>query len=289
LAFSQKALRQLWRFGFYLFLSSLLDRAFRHLDVLIIGKLFQTSTLGFYDRAKSLHRLTTQFTSASLMAVLFPALSIIQNDLPRFRSVVLKAYSIVAFVVFMLLGGLYLVANELIVFIFSEKWSTTATFFKITLLSGFGYPLSAVLVTVLSSRGQSKKFFILDIYKSILISINFYVGFQWGIEEFLYGLIIVSLVATHLNMHFASQEIKIPISKFSRILTVQASISICAALIVISLDKFVPLNVLLSIFVKGLLFSILYVAINRFLKTESYIYVHEEATQLLTNLKKASK
>ncbi len=50
--FSFKALKQLWGFGFRMFLAGLLDAVFSRLDFLIIGKIFSASTLGYFQRAK---------------------------------------------------------------------------------------------------------------------------------------------------------------------------------------------------------------------------------------------
>ena len=102
------------------------------------------------------------------MSVLFPVLSKIQDDLPRLQLIVLKALHILCFVVFFLLGGLYLVSEELIVFLYSEKWLPSVHYMQLLLLSAFGYPLSALLVNILSSRGNSKDFLRLEILKKTI-------------------------------------------------------------------------------------------------------------------------
>ena len=148
---------------------------FIRLDFLIIGKLFPPATLGFFQRAKSLNSMVVQYSSGSLMSVLFPVLSKVKNDLPRFQSIVLKALGVISFIVFLLLGSLYLISEELIVLLFSAKWLQSVEFFKILVLSVFGLPISTLLVNVLSSRGNSKAFLRLEIYKKVIVTINFVV------------------------------------------------------------------------------------------------------------------
>ncbi len=167
LLFSFKALRQLWGFGFRMFLSSLIATIFQRLDIIIIGKLFTSTTLGFYDHAKRLNEMIVQFSSGSSMAVLFPVLSKVQKDLPRFQRIVIKVLGIICFIIFFLLGLMYLISEELIVLLFTEKWLPSVHYFKILLLSGFAYPVSALLVNILSSRGNSKDFLQVQIYKKI--------------------------------------------------------------------------------------------------------------------------
>jgi len=209
LQFSFRALKQLWAFGFRMFLSGLLDTVFTRLDTIIIGKLFAPATLGFFNRAKSLDQMVIAYSSGSLMSVLFPLLTKVQRDLARFQNIIKKSLGIIVFVTFFLLGGLYLTSYELVIMLFGEKWLPTVGYFQILVLSGFAYPVSALLVNVLSSRGNSKAFLRLEIYKKIVTAINLAVAFHWGIEGYLYGLILQSGIAVYLNVLFVSHEITV--------------------------------------------------------------------------------
>ena len=271
LQFSFKALVQLWGYGFRMFLAGLLDAVFTRLDYLIIGKLFMPETLGFFQRAKSLNLFVVRYSSASLMSVLFPVLSKIQNDLPRFQNIVLKTLGIISFITSLLLGGLYLVSEDLIVLLFGAKWLPSVKFFKILVLSGFGYPVSALLVNVLSSRGKSKLFLRLEIYKKLLVCINLYVLFAWGIDIYLYGLIVKAVLGVSLNIFFASREIQLKFFEFVKPLVIQAVITVVAVLTTLSLVAVSGIDgSLLLIFVNGLSFASIYFLVSWSFKTSSY-------------------
>ena len=130
LAFSFKALKQLWGYGMNMFLAGLLDTIYERADYLIIGKLFAPATLGFFHQAKQLNMLVIKYSAGSLMSVLFPVLSKIQNDLDQFRRVVVKSTGIISFVTFLILGGLFLVADELILLLLGPKWESSIFYFK---------------------------------------------------------------------------------------------------------------------------------------------------------------
>jgi len=276
LKFSWKALTQLWGFGFRMFLSGILEKVFVKLDYLIIGKLFTPDILGFFHRAKSLDSLAVQYSSGSLMGVLFPVLSKIQNDLPRFQNTIIKSFGIINFVVFLLLSGLYLVSEELIVLLFSDKWLPSVEFFQILVLSGFAYPVSALLVNVLSSRGNSKAFLRLEIYKKIFVSINFIVLYYWGINVYLYGLIVESILGVALNILFASREIRLPFILFVKPIITQASIAIFSTASTYIITKDLELSNIIMLIIKGGLVTILYISINYILKTNSFTYFLEQ-------------
>lgn len=270
LTFSWKALKQLWGFGFRMFLSGLLEAVFSRLDYMIIGKLFTPATLGFFQRAKSLDQMIISYASSSLMSILFPVLSKIKNDLPRFQTVILKSLGVISFVTFLLLGGLYVTADELILMLFGSKWETSIYYFKILALSGFAYPISALLVNILSSRGNSKAFLHLEIYKKIIFGLNLSVGFVWGIEGYLYGLVIASIIAVYLNIHFASEEIHLHFSQFTYPILMQSLISILSVIITIYATDMISVAPFIMFTLQGILFSICYIFLSYLLKTDPY-------------------
>ena len=281
LEFSWKALTQLWGFGFRMFLSGMLDAIFTRIDFLIIGKLFPPATLGYFQRAKSLNSMVVQYSSGSLMAVLFPVLSKVQNDLPRFQSIVLKSLGIITFITFLLLGGLYLVSQELIVLLFSEKWLPSVDIFKILILSGFAYPISALLVNVLSSKGNSKQYLYLEIYKKFIASMNFIILYFFGIDAFLYGLIIQGALGLSLNILFASREIELSFFIFSKPIATQMGIAILSVLATLKIIQYIHFLDIIMLVLKGSLFTFLYLIINYILQTSSLKYFLEQIEPII--------
>lgn len=285
IAFSFRALKQLWTYGFNMFLAEMLDTIFEKADYLIIGRLFPAATLGFFHQAKQLNQFVIEYTAGSLMSVLFPVLSKIQNNLAQFRRVVIKSTGIICFVTFLLLGGLYLVADELIVLLLGQKWESSIFYFKIILLSGFAYPISALMVNVLSSRGKSKQFLRLEIYKKIIQSINLYILFAFGINAFLYSLIVSSFLGTSLNIWFATREIGLSFYEIAKPLLIQMAITVSLVLGIQFLLIDVTLNNFLMMLLEGLLFLIAYIMTNLILKTQSFTYIREQLDAVLVLLK----
>jgi O-antigen/teichoic acid export membrane protein len=259
-----------------MFLSGLIEAVYQKLDFLIIGKLFPAATLGYYQRAKSLNGMVFQYSSGSLMAVLFPVLSKVQNDLPRFQNIIMKSLGIISFVVFLLLGALYLISEELIVLLFSEKWLPSVEIFKILILSGFGYPFGALLVNILSSRGNSKAFLRLEIYKKIIVSINLLILYFAGIDAFLYGLIAQAIFTVTLNIIFASEEIQLRAIDFVKPIIVQVAIAAISVALVILATKNIDSISIITLVTKGILFTFLYFLLSYLLKTGPLAYFLEQ-------------
>ena len=281
LLFSLKALMQLWGFGARMFLAVLLDTIFTRLDVIIIGRLFTPATLGFFQRAKSLNEMATVYPSGSLVQVLFSVLSKVQKNVVKFQNIVIKTLGVISFSVFLLVGGLYLVSEELIILLFSEKWIPSVEYFKILVLGGFVFPVGALLTTVLSSRGNSKAVLRLEIYKKILLAVNLYVGFLFGIKGYLYGLVVASTIGLAIAILIASREAGFRPSDFFKPLISQLTISVAAVFGVLMLLQSVDASILFALIFKGGLFMFFYISLSWLFKTSSYRYSYEQLAPVI--------
>lgn len=284
-AFSFKALKQLWVYGLHMFFAGLLDSIYERADYMIIGKLFPSATLGFFHQAKQLNMFVIKYSAGSLMSVLFPVLSKIQKDLQKFQNVVVKSSAIISFVTFLLLGTLYLVADELIVLLFGAKWEPSIFYFKILVLSGFAYPISALMVNVLSSRGKSKDFFKLEFYKKIVQSATLIILVAFGINAFLYSLVLSSLAGVSLNILFASREIDISFSSIVKPILIQLLISVVLVLSIQALANQVQLSEFFLMLLKAILFVVAYTLINWLFKTKTFEYVQEQTKSIIEIIK----
>jgi teichuronic acid exporter len=278
----KEALKNLWGFGFNMFLSGLLDTIYRQLDSLIIGKLFSPATLGQYFRAKSLNQFVINYTSGSLMSVLFPVLSSIQNEDERYKNVISRSFHLLNFATFFLLGFLFLTAKDIIVILFSDKWLPSVEYFRIIVLAGFVYPFSALLVNIISSKGNSRAFLKLEIWKKVFIGLNFIIGFWFGLKGFLYGMIIAYAIALHLNIIFAAKEMKVNKRWFYQIIYKYLLLVIFTAGGLRFLEQLVwmPESLWLHGIIYGLTFVGLYAGIARILQLKGLIIVSEEVKKM---------
>jgi len=285
LSFSLKALKYLWRFGFHVFLVSIMNAIFGRLDVLVAGKLVSPTVLGFYDRAKHLNQMVYSYSAGSLISVLFPVLSKVKNDLFRFQNIVIKIYALLSFGVFLLIGGFYVTSNELIMILFSEKWLASVVYFKIIVLAVFSPIYGALLTNVLTSRGKSKRYLHIDIYKKILMAINLYIGFSFGLNEYLYGYVLVALLIFVIDLYNATQELKLSIDFFIKATTIQLLIGVVSVYIITIITDSMDYNYFIMFFGKGVGFVAVYIILSGIIQSDAWKYTKEEILLILKKRK----
>ncbi len=258
LIFRWSALKELWGFGFRMFLSGILDNIYSNVDSLIIGKLFAPATLGYYFRARSLNSYVTQYSSGSIMSVLFPALSKLQDEPDRLKGAVFKAYHLINVLAFFLTGLFFVIGAHLIIILFGDKWQESIPMFKLIILTAFAYPLSSILVNILKAGGNSKAFLRLEIIEKIFMSVNFGIGFFWGIEGYLKGNIIVSTLALWANIYFAGKQLKTGQMWFVRITFPYALLTLTTVFIVHNTLDFFSKGHLFTLIAGTITFATLY-------------------------------
>lgn len=235
LIFSLDALREMFGFGSRLLLSNLLNQIFDNIYLLVIGKLFSASDLGFFTRAQTLNDLPSQTLSGMVGRVTFPVFSSIQNDIPRLKRGVKKALRVLVLVNFPMMIGLAMIAHPLVIVMLTEKWLPCVPYLQLFCVVGLLFPLQMINLNVLQAVGRSNLFLRLEIIKKFLIVINIAVTWRWGLSAMICGMIVISIISYYLNSYYTGILIKYPILEQLRdlfsslIMAILMGISIYAA------------------------------------------------------------
>lgn len=276
LVFNFESLKNLWGFGFKMFLSGILDGIFVNLDSVVIGRLFSSVKLGHYYRSRSLNSLIIQYSSSSLMQVLFPLLATIQDDVERVKHVVRKSVHLLSFASFFLVSFFYITGSDIIIILFGSKWEPAIPYFKIIILSAYGYPFSSLLVNILSSTGNSKAFLQLEIVTKASLALNFIIGFYYGIEGYLYGYAVWTVFATWASILFAAKQLRVSQSFFIKNIYPYVLICIISILTFNIMNVFIIKNIYIHVIISGFLGVILFFVQAYLFKVEGLeIIMHE--------------
>jgi len=165
--FSRAHLRELTVFGLPIFGATLLNFASRRLDTVIVAGALGLTTLGVYSMGQRMFQMANQVLNKSSDAVTLSALSKL-TDADRRRAALYRVVEITAVLCFPLYAGLAIVAEPLIVSVFSERWSDSTPVLAIFAVSGLPISLSYVHASALKSIAQTRSYLVIHI---LLISV----------------------------------------------------------------------------------------------------------------------
>ena len=206
-SFSVEKFKYHFNFGYKITLSGLLDKIFKNLYYLVIGKYFSAAQLGFYTRAETLKNLPVAVLSTALNKVTYPMFSSIQEDNVRLKRVYQKLLKMVVFVVAPMLIIMAVLAEPTIRFLFTEKWLPAVPYFQILCITGIMRPVHYYNLNVLKVKGRSDLVLKVTIAKRALTVVGIIIGLQFGIYGILYAQVVLSFVFFIINAHYTNDFI----------------------------------------------------------------------------------
>jgi len=205
--FSKDSFINLFSFGSKLLGAGLLNTIFQNIYLLVIGKLFSASELGFYTRAQQFQKMPSQNITGIIQRVTFPVLSAIQDNDEK----LIKAYRgfirLSAFVIFPLMISLAVIAEPLIRLVLTEKWMPAVPLLQLLCIAGMLYPVHAINLNILNVKGRSDLFLKIEVLKKIIISLTILVTFSFGVKALIIGQIFTSFLAFFINTHYSGKLI----------------------------------------------------------------------------------
>lgn len=241
-------------------ISSLLDTVFTNIYQIIIGRIYSPVTVGYYTRANSLMMLPVGNISAALNKVVFPLFAKVQDDISALREAYKKIMLIVLFIVTPIIVLMALLGNELVVFLFTEKWLPVVPIFQIICFSGILYPLHMYNLLILQVKGRSDLFLRLEVIKKIILIFIILISVFYGFTALLFGYVIASIIALFINTHYAGSIIDYTMKRQLFDIFPIFAISICMGLIVFLVNNnLIAYNNISRLVISSIVGTIIYI------------------------------
>ncbi len=211
LLFDRESFRKHFVFGYKMTLSGLLETLYSNIYVIIIGRYYSTSQLGFYSRADSISQLPVGNLSVAINKVSYPMLASISSENQRLKQVYRQLLQQVIFWNAPLLIFLSVIAEPLFRFLLTEKWLPAVPYFQILCIAGIMYPLHAYNLNILKVKGRSDLILKLEIVKKILSVAAIISVIPFGIYGLLYFQLAFSLGGYFINSAYSGKLIDYPV------------------------------------------------------------------------------
>ena len=193
--------RVLFNFGSKLLLSSLIDVIYNNIYSLVIGKVYDSSTLGYYNRADQFPNLIVYNVNGSIQSVILPALSEYQDDKPKVKEMVRKAMSVSSFLVFPLMMGMAICAEPIVSLILTDKWLPCVPYLQILCLSYMLWPIHTANLQAINALGRSDIYLKLEVIKKIIGIISLLISLPFGVIVMVYMKLVTGIISTFVNSY----------------------------------------------------------------------------------------
>lgn len=155
----------LFSFGWKLLVSGLLDTLYQDIRSLVIGKKYDSETLGFYNRGKQFPQFIVNAVNGAVQSVMLPVMSAKQDDVSGVKQITRTSIMVSSYLMFPVMAGLAGVATPLIELLLTEKWLPCVPYLRIYCFTLAFYPVHSCNLQAINSMGRSDLFLKLEIIK----------------------------------------------------------------------------------------------------------------------------
>lgn len=285
--FSKSSFKELFGFGFFMFLTTIITRICNNIQGLLIGRFYNPATMGYYSKAKSTEELASTSLSNVIDQVAYPLYAEYQNDKPKLINVIKKLTLSIAYITFPMMLLLILLAKPVIVLLYSERWLDSIPYFQILCVAGIAICLQGVNYQAIAAIGKSKEMFSWTLVKRV-IGLMLIVGglATFGIKGLLVGMVMQSWLIYLINAYQVHKYIGYTLSKQMIDLLPILLISIVSGGVAYFLTIFMPdWNMYFLAVIRLLVFILVYLCGSSLFKMESFGIVKETIPMFLAKFK----
>lgn len=207
LSFYKERFSGLFSFAWKLLVSSIINNIWKQIYSIVVGKCYTVETLGLYSRANHMSQLFSVNLTNVVQRVSFPALSSIQDEEERMKSIYRKVIKITMLVCFICMLGLSATSKSLIEVLIGAKWLPCVPFLQIICFQKMLYPLHAINLNMLQVKGRSDLYLIIEIVKKILGVIPVLFGIFVGIYWMLISSVVIGIIDYFVNAFYSGKLI----------------------------------------------------------------------------------
>ncbi len=160
-----KRIKILFAYGWKLLVSGLIDTLYSDLQGLVIGKKYNSATLGYFNRGKQFPQFLMNSINGAVQSVMLPAMSEKQDDKENLKILMRNSITLSSYIIFPLMAGLAAVAEPLVLLLLTEKWLPAVPYLQLYCFSFAFYPVHSCNLQAINAIGRSDLFLKLEIIK----------------------------------------------------------------------------------------------------------------------------
>lgn len=259
--FSLEALKSLMPFGIRVFVVDLFNSIYNNLYNLLIGKRYQISDVGYYDRGKSLASMGPIGFSDFFMRALYPIQSKIQSqeDLNNSYN---RSFEICCLFILPLSVFVSVFSTEVISFLYGEKWLQADYMVSIMCLGFMLYPLHSLNVNILKVKARGDFLLKSEVFKKIIGILLALILIRFNIRILIIGWLLSSIIDFLISEVYLYKlsgfTLKKSLMKFVQIFLVSISLALLLKFILMKLISNTSIVLLLGVIVFAFTYLIMY-------------------------------
>ena len=270
--FSFSRLKVLFNYGWKLLVSGLIDTIYNELRQLLIGKLYTTSDLAYYNQGKKIPGYLATNINNAIDSVLLPAMSKEQSHRDTVKNMTRRAVKISTYVMMPIMMGIAVCANSFVQLILSDKWMPCVPYIQICCFTYSFYIIHTANLNAIKALGRSDLFLKLEIVKKIVGLGILLFSIRYGVFAMACFGIVESILSQIINSWPNAKLLKY--NYFEQLKDIIPNILITVIMgVIVYMINFLSLGSVKTLLIQIPLGILIYIILSIIFKIDSYYYV----------------
>lgn len=233
----------LFKFGWKLLVSLLIDTLYQDIYSLVIGKKYDSTTLGHHNRGKQFPQFIISAVNGAVQSVMLPTMSAEQDDKTKVKTLARNSIIMSSYIVFPVMVGLAAVSSPLVSILLTDKWLPCVPFLQIYCISQAFYPVHSCNLQAINAMGRSDIFLRLEIIKKCYGAVALVVAVIWFDSPIAIAMtsVITTVISCFVNAYPNKKLIGYSYFEQMRDILPSLALSLIMYLVVVFAGK-LPLN-----------------------------------------------
>lgn len=270
--FSFDRLKALFSFGWKILVSSLINTVYNEIRQLIIGKMYSSSDLAYYNRARQFPNLFVTNINSSIDSVLLPTMSNVQDDKTRVKSMTRRAIKTSTYIMAPMMMGLAACGETVVKILLTDKWLPCVPYMVVFCVAFMFQPIHTANLNAIKAMGRSDLYLKLEIWKKAVGIIALVISMPLGVMAMAYSMLITNVIAQVINS-WPNKKL-LDYSYIEQLKDILPDVALAAGmgLVVYALD-YLGLNKYFTLLLQVLVGVVIYIAGSKLFRLDSYDYV----------------
>lgn len=283
--FSISRLKGLFSYGWKLLVSALIDTFYNNLRQLLIGKMYSSADLAYYNRGQQFPNFIVSNINASIDSVLLSALSSEQDHIQKVKTMTRRAIKTSSFIMWPMMIGLAVLSKPLIIILLTDKWLAAVPFLQIFCINYGFQPIQTANLNAIKALGRSDLFLKLEITKKTIGIVILIVSMQFSVLAVAIGLLLYTIIVSFINSLPNAKLLGYSYFEQIRDMAPALLLSCIMGMVIFSIKYLISSNLILMI-VQIFIGGIVYIGLSSVLRLESFTYIIETIKSLTKNRRK---
>lgn len=198
--FSRKAAFQLINYGWKLTASSLINEFYSELRSLIIGRVYSSADLAYYNRGNQFPSLIITNVDTAIGKVVFPAMTKVAEEKQRIKQVSRRSMKTTSYIIFPLMIGLMAISEPLVRLLLTDKWLVCVPFLQCSCIYYMCQPIQTTNWQIIKAVGRSDLCLKLEILKKIIGVTIILFTMNFGVLAIAIGNAVFAIISMVINI-----------------------------------------------------------------------------------------